>query len=113
MRSVIAFTAVLVLTAAPALLRAEDATAPDAAKVEKGTQVFAAQKCSMCHAIAGKGNSKNPLDDVGSKLTVDQIKSYVTNPKGAKADSKMKAYPTLAADDLDALATYLSTLKKQ
>jgi len=112
MRSMIALAIALVLTGAPALLRADDA-APDAAKVEKGTQVFAAQKCSMCHAIAGKGNSKNPLDDVGSKLTVDQIKAYVTNPKGAKADSKMKAYPTLAAEDLDALATYLSTLKKQ
>ena len=111
MRSIIAIAVVLVLTGAPALLRAADA--PDAAKVEKGTQVFAAQKCSMCHAIAGKGNPKTPLDDVGDKLTVDQIKAYVTNPKGAKADSKMKAYPTLAAEDLDALATYLSTLKKK
>jgi len=34
-----------------------------------GQKVYAAQKCSVCHSIAGHGNAKGKLDDVGSKLT--------------------------------------------
>jgi mono/diheme cytochrome c family protein len=85
----------------------------DAKKVEKGKGVYAAQHCSMCHQIAGKGNPKTPLDDVGSKLSVDEIKKYVVSPKEANKDSKMKAYPNLQGEDLDALAAYLSGLKKK
>ncbi len=93
--------------AAPAL--ADESAKP----LEKGKEVYAAQHCSMCHSIAGKGNPRTPLDDIGSKLTPEQIKKYVTSPKEVKADSKMKAYPGLPAADLDALASYLSTLKKK
>ena len=42
--------------------------AQDAAQVKKGEEVYAAQKCSVCHAIAGKGSKANPLDGVGKKL---------------------------------------------
>jgi len=79
----------------------------------KGKEVFAAQKCSMCHAIEGKGNKNNPLDGVGSKLSSDQIKKWIVSPKEMKADSKMKAYPSLTGADLDALVAYLSSLKKK
>lgn len=85
----------------------------DTKSVDKGKEVFAAQHCSMCHAIAGKGNPKTPLDDVGSKLTSEQLKKYITSPREVKADTKMKAYPGLPAADLDALVSYLSTLKKK
>lgn len=95
--------------AAPAL--AQDA------KVEKGLKVYEAQKCSMCHSIAGKGNAKNPLDGVGSKLSAADIKTWIVDPKKAAEKSKgkagMKAYPNLPADDLDALVTYLLSLKKK
>jgi len=93
--------------------RAEEAAKPDAGKVTKGQQVYAAQHCSMCHAIAGKGNPKTPLDDAGSKMTADEMKKYIANPKSVKPDSTMKAYPNLAAEEMDALVTYLSTLKKK
>jgi len=83
------------------------------ARADEGQQVYAAQKCSMCHSIAGKGNAKNPLDDVGGKMTADEMKKYVANPKSVKADSKMKAYPNLPAEDLDALVAYLGTLIKK
>ena len=81
-------------------------------KVAKGKGVFAAQKCSMCHAIEGKGNKNMPLDGVGSKHTPDEIKKWIVSPKEMKADTKMKAYPSLTAEDLDALVSYLSSLKK-
>ena len=57
----------IVLGAAIMLVVAGSAAAQDAKA--KGEQVFAAQKCSICHSIAGKGNPKGSLDGVGSKLT--------------------------------------------
>ena len=94
-------------------LRAEEAAKPDAAKVGKGQQVYTAQHCSMCHSIAGKGNPKTPLDDVGGKMTAEELKKYIVNPKSVKADAKMKAYTSLSAEDLDALVAYLGTLTKK
>ena len=44
------------------------AQAQDAAKIEKGKQVYAAQKCQVCHSVAGVGNKRGALDQVGSKL---------------------------------------------
>ena len=45
-------------------------TAPAWAQDAKaGEKLFADQKCSVCHSIAGKGNAKGPLDDVGSRLS--------------------------------------------
>ena len=92
------------------------ASAQDAkAKAEK---VYTDQKCSLCHSIGGKGNAKGPLDDVGSKLSADEIRSWIVDAKGmavkAKATRKppMKNY-ALAKEDVDALVAYLSTLKKK
>ena len=95
---------------------ATGAAAQDA-KVEKGAKVYADQKCSLCHSIAGKGNAKGSLDGVGSKLTADEIRSWITDSKGMTAKTKatrkpeMKTY-TLPKDDVDALVAYLSSLKK-
>ena len=112
-RVLIAMVSVVALTAFAAAASAQD-------KVAKGQQVFADQKCSLCHSIAGKGNPKGPLDDVGSKLTADQIHDWIVKPADmaakAKADRKpaMPAkYASLPKDDLDALVAYLSSLKKK
>lgn len=97
---------------------AGSAAAQDAT-VAKGMQVYADQKCLVCHAIAGKGNAKGPLDDVGSKLKVDDIRAWMVNPaemtQKTKADRKpaMRAYPNLSKDDLDALVAYMVSLKKK
>lgn len=99
--SIVALTAAL---AAPALAQDD----PNA----KGKAVFAAQKCSMCHAIEGKGNKNMPLDGIGAKLSAADIKKWIVSPKDMKADTKMKAYPSLTAEDLDTLVAYLSSLKK-
>jgi len=95
---------------------ADLATAQDAAK--KGLEVYTAQKCSVCHAIAGKGNKANPLDGVGTKLSADDIRSWIVTPieAAAKAKSTKKPpmpakYGKLAAADLDALVAYMQSLK--
>ena len=89
------------------------------AQVERGAKIFADSKCSLCHAVAGKGNAKGVLDEVGSKLTVAEIREWLVHPdvmrEKAKADRKplMKSFSTLSKDDLDALVGYLQTLKKK
>jgi len=99
----------LVGFAAPAL--AQDAKAT-------GEKVYAEQKCSVCHAIGGKGNAKGPLDEVGSKLTADEIRAWITDAKGMTAKTKaarkpeMKVY-TLPKEEVDGLVAYLSAMKKK
>jgi mono/diheme cytochrome c family protein len=110
----------LIGTIAAAALFVAAGTASAQDKVEKGKQVYADQKCAMCHSIEGKGNAKGPLDGVGSKLTADEIRQWITHPADmaakAKADRKpaMPAkYASLPAADLDNLVAYLSSLKKK
>ena len=82
-----------------------------------GEKVYAEQKCSVCHAIGGKGNAKGPLDEVGSKLTADDIRAWITDAKGMTAKTKaarkpeMKVY-TLPKEEVDGLVAYLSAMKK-
>ena len=96
---------------------AGQASAQDAAA--KGAKVYAAQKCSMCHSIAGKGSAKGPLDDVGSKLKAEEIRQWIVDPvamtakaKAARKPPMPAKYASLPKDDLDALVAYLSSLKK-
>jgi cytochrome c553 len=96
----------LVLSAGPAYAQAD------------GAKVYAAQKCTMCHSIAGVGNKKLPLDGVGTKLSADQIREWIVTPveaaKKANSTAKpaMKAYPALPKADLDALVGYMKSLAK-
>jgi mono/diheme cytochrome c family protein len=93
--------------------------AGDAAEVEKGKALFTTQKCTLCHSIAGKGNPKGALDEIGSKLKADEIRQWIVSPKEmadkAKATRKppMPSYEQMAKADLDALVAYLETLKKK
>jgi len=94
------------------------AAAQDAALVKKGETVYTAQKCQVCHSIAGKGGKASPLDGVGAKLSAEDIKQWITHPKDAatKAKSTKKPpmpakYATLPAADLDALVAYMQSLK--
>ena len=86
--------------------------------VAKGAAVFGAQKCSMCHAIDGKGSVKGPLDGIGSKLKADEIRQWIVTPveMAAKANATrkpaMKSYATLPKEDLDALVAFLASKKK-
>lgn len=94
------------------------ASAQNAAQLDRGQKVFTAQKCSICHAVAGVGNKKGALDAVGATLTADEIRHWIVGPAEmaakVKAERKpaMKPYASLAKDDLDALVAYLASLKK-
>ena len=60
MRSMIVALAMCVGVAATAA--AQDAKA-------KGEQLFADQKCTLCHSVGERGNKKGPLDGVASKAS--------------------------------------------
>ena len=85
--------------------------------VEKGQQVFAAQKCSMCHSVAGKGNPKGSLDGVAKKYKAAELREWIVNAKlmadkhQATRKPPMKDFSSLPAADVDALVAYLQTLK--
>jgi len=108
MRSISAV--VLLLLGAASVAFAEDSAA--------GAKVFADQNCSLCHSIAGKGNTKGPLDEVGSKDAAADIRAWIedapgmTEKTGATRKPVMKAY-SLPKGDVDALVAYLSGLKKK
>jgi mono/diheme cytochrome c family protein len=113
-RTLVVTTAILLTGGTAARLAAR----PDDAQIKKGEGVYAAQKCQMCHAIAGKGNKNNPLDGVGAKLSADDIKHWIVDPTAAatKAKSTKKPpmpnkYSKLPAADLDALVAYMASLK--
>jgi mono/diheme cytochrome c family protein len=107
-----AIIVVAYLGPAAAAVAAQDADAT------RGQQVFTDQKCALCHSVGDKGNKKGPLDGVGSKLSADEIRAWITDPKGMTAKTKaarkpeMKAYPSLPKADVDALVAYMMTLKK-
>ncbi len=107
---------VLMIAAVFAVVAARPALAQGDA--EKGKAVYAAQKCSVCHAIAGAGNKNLPLDGVGTKLSAAEIRAWIVTPKEmeTKTNSTKKPpmpdrYSKLPAADLDALVAYLSGLK--
>jgi mono/diheme cytochrome c family protein len=105
--------------AAALALIATSASAQDA-KIDKGIKVYADQKCAMCHSIAGKGNVKGPLDEVGTKYKADELRQWMADPAAMTAKHKAERKPAMPAkyaalpkDDLDSLVAYMSSLKKK
>ena len=103
------FLAALVAVSAPA-------AAQDAALVEKGRAVYAANKCQTCHMAEGKGNKQFPLDGVGKKHSAADLEKWVTSP--AEMEAKLATKPKihmkpykLADGDLKALVAYMQSLK--
>jgi mono/diheme cytochrome c family protein len=106
----------LVIAAAATLgsLGSASLAAAQDAQVQRGIAVYAAQKCSLCHKIAGVGK-RTTLDGVGTK-SADEIRLWMTDAKAAAAKAKstakpvMKDYSKLPAADIDALVAYMKTL---
>jgi mono/diheme cytochrome c family protein len=98
------------------------ATATD--MIARGMEVYELHECYNCHKIGGKGSVKKRgpvLDNVGSLLTIDDIKKKVFDTtylyaEGFEKEHKKGVMPDkykelMTDEELEALATYLSTLK--
>jgi len=88
------------------------------ALVEAGRKVYDRQKCATCHQIAKRGNSRFPLDGVGSRLTPEQIRRWMTDT--AEMEAALDRMPAIRMSEigfrlnpreLDALVAYLASLK--
>ena len=106
----VAAIAVALVAGVPGVARSQDAA--------KGEQVYNAQKCSVCHAVAGKGNKANPLDKVGAKLSAADTRAWIVDPVAmtAKTGSTKKPpmpkkWASLPAAELDSLVAYMQSLK--
>jgi mono/diheme cytochrome c family protein len=110
---------IIALVEVVALAAAGIVFAQDKASIERGMKVYAEQKCSVCHAVGGKGNPKGALDDVGKTLKPEEIRAWLVNPaevaRKTKAERKppMRAYSNLSKEDLDALVAYVASLTKK
>ena len=85
-------------------------------KIEQGAALFVAQKCTLCHSGAGKGNPKGSLDGAGAKLTADDIRQWILDPEGMRAKTHATRMPAmkraaLSADQVDALVAFITSLK--
>jgi len=91
-------------------------------ELERGRQVFLTAGCKQCHAVAGTaaiGNAGPDLTNVGGRRMIGgallpntrgNLSGWIADPQALKPGVKMpRTY--LAADDLQALVTYLESLK--
>jgi mono/diheme cytochrome c family protein len=88
-----------------------------------GEEQWQLQECYNCHKIKGEGGKKRgpELDNIGSYLTVDEIKQKIMDPKSFMAEGFEKDWEkgkmpdkfkdVMEPNDITALATWLSTFK--
>lgn len=92
--------------------------------VERGAEIYDLYECYNCHKIGGKGSVKKRgpiLDNIGSFLTINDIKQKIFDPtylyaEGFEKQHKKGRMPDkykelMTEEEVLALATYLSTLK--
>lgn len=110
--------ALMFLLAGGLALGGASVRAQDAKLIERGKAVYKEQKCSMCHAIADVGNKKGSLDDVGKRLTAEEIRLWMTDPKVMAEKTKATRKPLmpsysakLSKEDLEAVVAYMQSLK--
>jgi cytochrome c oxidase subunit 2 len=92
-------------------------------EVQRGKQLFGEVGCAACHRIAGtaaQGLSGPDLTHVGSRLSLGAgilpntratMIGWIGDSQSIKPNNRMPAYRSLAADELNALATYMESLK--
>jgi mono/diheme cytochrome c family protein len=88
-----------------------------------GEEQWQLQECYNCHKLKGEGGKKRgpELDNIGSYLTVDEIKQKIMDPKSIMAEGFEKEWEkgkmpdkfkdVMEPNDITALATWLSTFK--
>lgn len=85
--------------------------------ISAGADLVKQEKCLACHAIAGEGNVKRPLDGIGSRRSREEIRQLLVDPAGMakKEGRKPPAMPPtqLKGLELESVVDYLYSLKKE
>jgi len=80
--------------------------------VSPGAAVFQSKGCMNCHALGGTGGTFGPaLDTIGRKLSAEQIRRQILNPKSVDPKAMMPAQTGLSDRELEEVAKFLSSLK--
>ncbi len=105
----------------PSPERGEVRPAPTADPVtadHPGRAVYDAQRCAVCHSIAGVGSPRSPLDGVGARRDREELEKWIVGAaelEDALPPStfrRKQAYQALPQAELDALVAYLATLRE-
>ena len=81
-------------------------------ELQKGRKVYEAQGCAACHIIRGEGGAAGPdLSKIGSVRDSDWLKRFIKDPQSVKPGSPMPGSKGLPDESLDAMVTYLLSLK--
>lgn len=107
---------IAVAVAAVAVVTGLATAAAAQSKAEQGAALFASQKCTMCHSVAGKGNPKGPLDAMIAKNKAEHIRQWLQDPDGMRAKQNAARTPAmkpmkLSPAQVDALVAYLTAAK--
>lgn len=87
---------------------AAPASAPSSASGAPRPEVFD-QICVACHKFGGRGGAVGPaLDDVHTRLSHEQVVTWLRDPAAVKPGTTMPRLP-LTDDQLQQLATFLTT----
>ena len=88
-------------------------------RIEAGREVYRQQTCARCHSIAGEGNPRNPLDNVGARRSAEELRHYTVGADAVKEKLpeyllKLKQqYRLIPIDELDVLIIYLQSLRAE
>lgn len=88
-------------------------TAPPAKK-SPGATVYHDQRCSACHALAGTGNPRYPLDGVGNRRDAGELRDWIVGTGTAAASlpgpvlRRKERYREMPPDEMAALIEFLA-----
>jgi mono/diheme cytochrome c family protein len=110
MKPIILFTVLAIFSVRPSAAAQADT------KAQQGAALFTAQKCTMCHSFAGKGNLKGALDNITATNKAEHIRQWLEDPEGMRVKTNAKRTPfmkplKLTPEQIDALVAYLTSVK--
>jgi mono/diheme cytochrome c family protein len=103
--------AVLALAATFAALRARPAAAPVGTAVD-GLATYERLGCPACHALAGRGNPRLPLDGVGGRLSRDAIRTWIVTPRQMDPTVRKPVYDRVPKAEVDAVVDLLAASRR-
>lgn len=90
---------------------------PTDSRIEEGKQLFDSLGCMRCHAVAGVGSPRSPLDDVAARRDAQSLRDWIVadarvrDQLSARALASKDDYAKLPAEQIEALVAYLQSLK--
>jgi len=94
------------LTLLPGLLAAEEPPEVEARRL------FNALGCKGCHLFDGDGGTlAPPLDQIGSRMTREQIKNHLSSHADSRSSDFMPSYNTTSEEELELLSDFLYSHK--